>query len=321
MNSVPTQCASSPESRSDDRVIQPNDGFPYNLAAQNSGNGEAKSIAQQLRLAALALAPVAKENAMREARLLAAHAWGMSPEDLLRDADKPRDAQALAPLLARRRAAEPVAQILGYKEFWRDRFAVSRDVLCPRADSETLIETLLRVRPQQHAALRLLDLGTGSGCLLLSALREYPNATGVGVDQSEAALAVATQNAAQLMLQERATFVHSHWCSNLDARFDVVLANPPYIPTADIAGLDADVRDYEPHRALDGGADGLDCYRQILQQLPTHLTPGAHVLFEVGAGQAHDVAALAIHPFSLHSMVPDLAGIARVVALTFTPDA
>ncbi|MFM9891124.1 MAG: peptide chain release factor N(5)-glutamine methyltransferase [Rickettsiales bacterium] len=280
------------------------------------------SIAQHLYSARQALAPIAGPNAALEARLLAAHAWGMSPEDLLREANVTRDAQALHTLLARRSAAEPVAHILGYKEFWRDRFAVSRDVLTPRADSETLIETLLRLYPQQNVPLRILDLGTGSGCLLLSGLREYPNATGVGADQSEAALAMAAQNAAQLMLQERASFVRSEWCSNLgESRFHVVLANPPYIPSGEIAGLDADVRGFEPHAALDGGADGLDCYRSIVQQLPPHLLPGAHVLFEVGAGQAHDVAALAIPYFSLHSIVPDLAGIARVVALTFTPDA
>lgn len=278
-------------------------------------------IATQLQQARDTLAPVAGANAALEARLLAQHAWGMAPEELLREANGEREAAPLAALVARRRTAEPISQILGYKEFWRDRFVVTQAVLTPRADSETLIETLLRLRPDTQAALRLLDLGTGSGCLLLSALREYPNARGLGIDQSDTALGVATQNAAHLRLQERVTFVRSNWCSNLgEHKFDVVLANPPYIPTADIASLDADVRSFEPHAALDGGPDGLDCYRDILQQLTAHVMPGALVLFEVGMGQADAVAAMATPDFTLHSIVPDLAGIARVVVLTFTPD-
>lgn len=273
------------------------------------------TIAQQLREARDALAPVAGANAALEARLLAAQAWGMTPEALVQQHDALREAEPFSALLARRKNSEPVAQILGEKHFWKDRFFVSRSVLTPRADSETLIEMLLRLRPDTTAALRMLDLGTGSGCLLLSALREYPQATGVAVDASEVALAVASRNAAALGLASRVEMLRSNWCSNLHGMFDVVLANPPYIPTGDIVLLDADVRAFEPHSALDGGADGLDCYREIVQQLLPHTRPASVLLFEVGMGQAEDVATIGeAAGWKLLEIAKDLAGIARGVA-------
>lgn len=298
------------------------------------------SIAQQLAHARTVLAPVAGTNAALEARVLAAHAWGMTPEALVLYGNEARDESAFAALIARRAQAEPVAQILGQKDFWKHTFVVTRDVLTPRADSETIIETLLRLRPDTQANLRLLDLGTGSGCLILSALGEYPNASGWALDASEAALAIAAKNAAALGLESRCSMVRSHWCEMANGTFDVVLSNPPYIPTRDIDGLDTDVRGFEPHSALDGGTDGLDCYRSILgvsdwsadqsctprrglmagspSSLCKHLNPGALVLFEVGMGQAEDVAALgAAQGFTLKEIACDLAGIARVVALEF----
>lgn len=274
------------------------------------------SIVQQLQQAREKLAPVAQQNAALEARLLAAHAWNMSAEELILHSNDARDAAAFEMLVARRLKSEPVAQILGEKHFWRDKFHVTSDVLTPRADSETVIEALLRRRPDHRAALRILDLGTGTGCLLLSALREYANANGIAVDRSPAALAVATRNAAGLELGNRCEMLQGDWCSNLVGIFDVVLSNPPYIPTADIETLDADVRVHEPHSALDGGADGLDCYRTIVQQVKAHTKPGSLVLFEVGAGQAADVAALGRAAGWNHlETATDLAGIARVVAL------
>ncbi len=274
-----------------------------------------QTIAAQLNHARTMLAPVAGDVAALEARVLAAHAWGMSAEALVLQADMMRDSAALQPLLARRLNHEPVSHILGRRGFWRDVFEVSADVLTPRADSETMVEVLLRRRPQQNTPLRMLDLGTGSGCLLLSALREYPHATGVGVDQSEAALTIARRNAESLQLHARSAFLCSDWCSNLDGQFDVVLANPPYIPTRDVAALAADVRDYEPHAALDGGADGLDCYRDIAAQILPHLAPGGVLIFEVGVGQAQDVAALGqAAGLALLDITADLAGIPRVVA-------
>jgi release factor glutamine methyltransferase len=274
------------------------------------------AIAAQLADARAKLAPVAGANAALEARLLAAHAWRMSPEELVLHGQDTRDVAAFGCLIARRLNHEPVAQILGEKHFWRDVFAVSRDVLTPRADSETMIETLLRLRPDVLSPVRILDLGTGSGCLVLSALREYTTATAVAVDASEAALSIAAKNAAALGLDARVEMLHSDWCSKLVGRFDVILSNPPYIPTRDIATLDADVQAYEPHRALDGGADGLDCYRMLVQQLLQHANPIALLLFEVGMGQAEDVAAIGVAAgWQRIEITNDLAGIPRVVAL------
>lgn len=273
-----------------------------------------QAISQQLLDTRTALAPVAGDAAALEARVLAGHAWSMTPEELVKHANEPRETASLQLLVNRRLQHEPVSHIVGMKEFWRDTFMVTADVLTPRADTETMLEALLR--HQQASPARILDLGTGSGCLLLSALREYPQATGVGVDQSEAALAVAAKNAAALGMAERAAFVRSNWCSALEGRFDVLLSNPPYIPTGDIAGLDRDVQGYEPHTALDGGADGLACYRSILQQAGAYLNPRSLVIFEVGMGQAQDVAALGQdYGFTFIEISADLAGIGRVVVL------
>ena len=276
-----------------------------------------QTITAQLNHVRTQLSEVAGDGAALEARLLAQHAWGLTAEALVRDAHAVRDAALLEPLVMRRLQHEPVAQILGYKDFWRDRFAVSPDVLTPRADSEVMIETLLRHHADKNAPLRMLDLGTGSGCLLLSALREYANATGLGVDQSRATLEIAAKNAAALHLEQRCRFVPSDWCSNVVGAFDVVLANPPYIPTADIAILDADVCLHEPHAALDGGADGLDCYRNILQQILPHLQPAALLIFEVGQGQNEDLVRLGTAQGLRHvETAADLAGLLRVVAFT-----
>lgn len=279
------------------------------------------NIRSQLVAAAQALAPVAKENAALEARLLASHAWGMSVEQLVLCGNEARDEAAFAALVARRAKAEPVSQILGQKHFWKACFLVSRDVLTPRADSETMIETLLRLRPDMNAPYRMLDLGTGSGCLVLSALGEYASASGVAVDASAAALVMAERNAAALGLSHRCEMLQSDWCSNLKEKFDIILANPPYIPLSDMAGLDADVQHYEPHSALTDGADGLNCYRAIAQQLYQHANPGALALFEVGAGQAADIAAIGIAAgWQFLTISNDLAGIARVVAFEINPD-
>lgn len=277
------------------------------------------AIATQLAEARSKLADVAGDNAALEARLLAAHAWQMSPEELVLYGKEARSPEKFAALIERRMKAEPVAHILGEKHFWRDRFYVSGNVLTPRPDSETMIEVLLRQRPDHKAAYRVLDLGTGSGCLLLSALREYGNATGVGVDQSLAALKVATRNAEALGLDPRIELLRSDWCSNVNGIYDIILSNPPYIPTADIAALAPDVRVYEPMAALDGGKDGLDCYRSILAALNPHVKRGSLLLFEVGMGQAEDVAALGnAVGWKLKEIATDLAGIARVVALEVT---
>lgn len=276
------------------------------------------SVAQQLNQARESLAPISGELAGLEARLLAQHAWGVTPEVIVRDHDRAlgdEKIQALEILVARRLSREPIAQILGSKHFWKDEFCVTRDVLTPRADSETLIEACLRHR---RSAQRILDLGTGSGCLLLSLLREYANARGTGVDVSPAALNIARRNAHNLLLVTRCEFLGGDWCEPLELshQFDMIVSNPPYIPTRAIPQLMRDVRDHEPHGALDGGADGLECYRAILRSIAPHAKPTALLVFEVGAGQAQDVATHArAHGFSLVEIAKDLQGIDRVVVL------
>jgi release factor glutamine methyltransferase len=280
------------------------------------------TVQQHLQQTGALLASVAGDLAPLEARMLAQHAWCKSREDLLREADQPvaeEAAEMLQKMAQRRLAREPMSQILGMKDFWKDQFVVTRDVLTPRADSETLIEALLAARADKNASLHMLDLGTGSGCLVLSALREYANASATAVDRSPAALAVAKGNAERLGLQARVRFLEGDWCNPLDSadRFDIVITNPPYIARAEIAALDEDVKGYEPHLALDGGIDGLDCYRTILSTIGAYLNPGAFVLAEVGQGQDQDVKKIGEANGLRHVQTHcDLGGIARIVVWT-----
>lgn len=234
-----------------------------------------------------------------------------------------RDEAELASFVARRAKGEPVAQIVGSKGFWTLDMKVTRDVLCPRPDTETIIDALLKYRPQKEAALRILDLGTGSGCLILSALSEYPYAVGDAVDVSDKALAVAMENATRCGInseeKKRAAFFSGAWCAPLPEgkMYDVILSNPPYIPTAEIDTLDVDVKHYEPLLALDGGEDGLDCYRTLAMQMQTRMVKGAIALMEVGAGQSDDVSGIMRQSgLDVVSTEKDLAGIERVVVVT-----
>lgn len=221
-------------------------------------------------------------------------------------------------LIMRRAGGEPVAYITGVKEFWGQSFKVTRDVLIPRSDSECLIEAVLARRPEK-GKLRILDLGSGSGCLLCALLTEFPQATGVGVDVSGGAIKVARENALLLGLSARAEFIKSDWFENVEGAFDVVIANAPYIPDGDKAGLIVDVSDYEPSGALFAGADGLDAYRHILGEIAGHLAPGAHLILEYG--QAEQGAALRAMianslPNGEISVVRDLAARERGVIIT-----
>ena len=283
-----------------------------------------RTVSSLLRQARSRLIPVAGELAALEARLLAQAAWGMTQEVLVRDAEREVAADKTAAfdtMMQRRLKHEPVAHILGHKDFWKDRFLVTGEVLTPRADSETLIETFLALRPDTNIPSRILDLGTGSGCLLLSLLREYPNATGLGLDRSAQALAVAQKNGEVLGLAGRAEFKLGDWCETLakSEKFDMVVTNPPYIPRAEIAGLAADVRDHEPEMALDGGEDGLDGYRSILAQLPLHLAAQALIVCEIGSGQAEPLSEMARSAgYEIALVAKDLAGTERAVALQQT---
>ncbi|MFN8757394.1 MAG: peptide chain release factor N(5)-glutamine methyltransferase [Tagaea sp.] len=263
------------------------------------------------------LAAAGIENPRLEARLIVGDAAGATTEQMIARPEAPLDAvsAAFARALAERRAdGAPVAYLLGAKEFWSLDFAVNAATLVPRPDSETLIEAALARFADFARPWRVADLGTGSGCLLLSFLSERPNASGVGVDASTEALTLARANARTLRLAARARFVCADWTSALAGPVDLVLANPPYIPSGDIPALSREVRDYEPVLALDGGPDGLDPYRAILSDLPRILAPDGAVVFEVGQGQADDVAALCVAAgLAVETVRRDLAGIPRAV--------
>ena len=253
-----------------------------------------------------------------DARLLLAAALDLSATALLGDLAAPvppSAAAAFAALTARRAAREPTALILGRREFWSLDLAVSPATLIPRPDSETLIEAALAAFAGRAAPARILDLGTGTGCLLLAALTEFPAAFGIGIDRSPAAAALARDNAARLGLGERAAVFAGDWAAALAGRFDLVLANPPYIPSADIPDLMPEVASHEPRAALDGGPDGLAAYRAILADLPRLLRPGGVAVLELGEHQAAPVAALAAHAGLRATTRADLGGIARALVL------
>ncbi len=251
------------------------------------------------------------ETAQLDARLLMMHVLGVSLEELLlhRDSDFPLEKQGhLDECVQKRLQGMPVAKIIGVKEFWGLPFKTTMDTLDPRPDSETLIEAVLDNLPDRQKSYRILDLGTGTGCLLISLLSELPNATGVGIDQSEAALSVAQENAAVLNVADRSHWHVSDWFSNVVGQFDIIMSNPPYIPTGDIARLCVDVRGYDPHGALDGGTDGLEPYRLIAQNVAPFLSENALVGLEYGQGQTQGIQNI----FGRSGIVyKDLAGIER----------
>jgi release factor glutamine methyltransferase len=257
------------------------------------------------------LAAAGIEEPRREARILLAAAEGVSAAGLL--ALDEVDETKFAPLLQRREAREPMAYILGRREFWGLDFAVSPATLIPRPDSETLIEAVLEAGLKPRS---VLDLGTGTGCLLLAALHEFPDAFGVGVDLSPDAAALARDNAAALGMAKRAAFLAGNWDSALSQKFDLVLSNPPYIEAADVAGLMPEVARYEPLSALAGGADGLDAYRAIIAALPRLLAPNGLAVLELGAGQAISVAQLAAAQDFACTTRRSLDGIERAALLT-----
>lgn len=254
-----------------------------------------------------------------DARVLMAEALRLDPTEIVTDgraAVDPADVARIEALLARRLAGEPVARILGRREFWSLSFELSPETLVPRPDTETLVQAALEVLAGTPAP-RLLDLGTGTGAILAALLSERPDAHGIAVDVSPAAARTARDNLARLGLRERSCVLVGDWAEALGARFDLVVSNPPYIPAADIATLDLDVRAHDPQAALDGGPDGLDAYRRIVAALPRLLKPRAVAVLELGIGQEADVAALA-RGAGLEVTGPalrDLGGISRALVL------
>ena len=224
--------------------------------------------------------------------------------------------EAFEQLIARRLTREPVSQIVGEREFWSLNFAVTMATLTPRPDSETVVEAVLDMVPDRTQAWRVLDLGTGTGCLLLSLLAELPAATGVGVDISSDAVGTAETNARRHGLDRRASFVTGDWAAAIEPGFDIVVSNPPYVQTGALAALDPEVAEWEPHVALDGGEDGLDAYRRILPDLPRLLPEGGVAVLEHGYDQAERVEMLACAMgLTVVKRYRDLAGNDRCLVL------
>jgi release factor glutamine methyltransferase len=282
------------------------------------------TLAEAARAAQQALNAAGVEDAGRDARLLTAAAAGVSTADIIGRPEQLLSAEAQARLrrmIERRSAREPVSRILGEREFYGRPFALSEATLDPRPDSETLIGAALELAMQEgwgEAPIRILDIGTGTGCLLLTLLAELPNATGLGTDISEEALATAQRNAQALGLADRAAFARHDMLDDVAGPFDLVVSNPPYIASGDIPGLAPEVHQFDPHAALDGGPDGLAFYRQISQVLDKVLR--GWVVLEVGMGQADAVALLLQQAFvkTLHAELrryDDLGGHTRCVAL------
>lgn len=274
-----------------------------------------------LRLAAARLAGAGIPDAERESRFLLLGILGLRPGDLILHGDRPLGdaAERMRAALDRRAAGEPVARILGAWEFWGLPFALAPDTLVPRPDTETVVEAALSALPDRDAPLRILDLGTGSGCILIALLTELPHALGIGLDRSEPALRTARANAHTNGVGPRALYACGDWCEPLSGAFDLVVSNPPYIASGTIAGLDREVAQHDPLAALDGGEDGLDAYRTILASLGSGrlLKPGAAVVVEIGFDQAEAVSGIGIAAgLSLAGLSRDLPG--RDRALTFT---
>ncbi len=276
--------------------------------------------AEALRLAIPRLRAGGIEDAALDARLLLAHALGIAQDRLtlhLPDEMTAPQARSYEEAIAARLARQPVAQIIGQRQFWGLTFRVTRDTLDPRPDTETLVAEAVRA-----PFLSMLDLGTGTGCILLACLKSMPVARGLGVDVSPAALEVARGNAQALGLDKRASFRVSDWFSAVPGRYDLIVSNPPYIAADEMPGLAPEVRDWEPHLALTPGGDGLDPYRIIARAAPGRLMAGGRLLVEIGPTQGAAVAALfAAQGLQDIRILPDMDGRDRVVAAVKPGDA
>lgn len=281
--------------------------------------GARRALSAQLRSAGL-------DDAELDARILIGTALGLDLTGLIAQAARPltaAEASRLAQYAQRRIAGEPVARILGTREFWGLPLRLSEATLVPRPDTETVVELALEVLRERQAshAPRIADIGTGSGAILLALLHEIPDASGVGTDLSQTALRTARDNAVALGLADRAGFVACSYAAALGGPFDLIVSNPPYIPSAEIPKLSVEVREHDPHLALDGGNDGYDAYRALIPQASERLAPGGALIVEAGQGQAENIetlmrgAALSVD----RSPKADLAGIPRAVSARKMP--
>ena len=278
-----------------------------------------RALAAQLRSAQL-------EEAELDARILLGAALGLDLTGLVAQAARllsEAETSRLAQYAERRIAGEPVARILGSREFWGLPFRLSEATLVPRPDTETVVELALEIFRERQAfhQLRIVDIGTGSGAILLALLHDIPGAFGVGTDLSLTALKTARNNAAALGLADRASFVACSYAAALRGPFDLVVSNPPYIPSAEIPKLSIEVREHDPHLALDGGNDGYDAYRALIPQAAERLAPGGALIVEAGQGQARNIETLMAAAALMVDRPPkaDLAGIPRAVSARKMP--
>lgn len=273
-----------------------------------------RDIAARLRFAGI-------DTAMLDARMIVCHVSGLSDIDLISRPQTPvcdEHVVRIGEMVDRRQAGEPVSRLIGYKEFFGREFKVTPATLDPRPDTEILVETgvrLLRALPKERA-VRFLDIGTGTGVIAITVLCEVLSATGIATDMSREALAVCRSNATALGVEERLELVCTNWADGVTGQFDLVVSNPPYIASHEIAGLDANVREHDPGLALDGGVDGLDAYRDIFSRAADLMAPGGHVLVEFGKGQHETVVQIAARKGlaltgGSAGLIPDLAGTIR----------
>jgi release factor glutamine methyltransferase len=277
------------------------------------------SRAQALNKLRQTLTQFGFETAALDARLLLLTALGISATDLVIHPDapvSPEQEQILADFTRRRLDHEPVARIVGEREFWGLPFRLSPETLVPRPDTETVLATVLELLPDRQAPLRIVDFGTGSGCILVALLHELPKAIGLGVDLSEGALRTARENAWANGVGERSHFVASRWAETLSGTFDVIVSNPPYIASAVIPALDEEVREHDPLLALDGGQDGLEPYRILLGEAGRLLAPDGLLAVEIGYDQEEALRSLAAEKgLEILQVAHDLSGHPRCVAM------
>ena len=276
-----------------------------------------ETIGATLGAVAAALGEAGFDEPRRRARRVLAVALGLSQSDVFASVDRAvteTERERVTALLRRVLAHEPLSRIQGVREFWGLEFALAPDTLDPRPETEAVIEAVIAQLPDRDRPYRFLDLGTGTGCLLLALLSEFPRATGVGIDRALGAALTARRNAARLGFAGRSGFVVGDWADAIAGRFDAIVTNPPYIASADIRLLPTEVRDFDPRLALDGGADGLAAYRAIAAQLPRLLLPSGIAACELGIGQDALVAGIFSEAgLVVESTEPDLSGIARCI--------
>jgi release factor glutamine methyltransferase len=273
--------------------------------------------------AAAALSAAGVADPRRQARRLVSGALAVPPPDLFGYPERALDEQQISrvqALLRRMVAGEPLSRIFEKREFWGLEFSLSADTLDPRPETETVIEAVLRREPDRSVARRVLDLGTGTGCLLLALLAELPAASGIGIDIAEGAVRTAARNAVYLGLADRARFFVADWATAVSGEFDVILANPPYIASDALALLPREVACHDPWRALDGGEDGLRSHRAIAEAASRLLSPDGIFATEIGAGQEDAVAAvMKANNLIVDGIEKDLAGTARCVVARPAP--